>query len=72
WLTSCSKVVEVTCVQAGKYVNVIVNQTRATQNYRKNKRCLPNVEIGTANCPNPEQVLIPPKRGDTAKASPNV
>ncbi|KAK5875283.1 hypothetical protein CesoFtcFv8_027782 [Champsocephalus esox] len=31
-----------------------------------------SVEIGTANCPNPEQVLIPPKRGDTAKASPNV
>lgn len=31
-----------------------------------------SVEIGPANCPNPEQVLIPPKRGDTAKASPNV
>lgn len=34
-----------------------------------------SVEIGPANCPNPEQVLIPPKRwGGTraAKASPNV
>lgn len=31
-----------------------------------------SVEIGPANCPNPEQVLIPPKRGDTAKACPNV
>ncbi|KAI9526067.1 hypothetical protein NQZ68_002615 [Dissostichus eleginoides] len=31
-----------------------------------------SVEIGTANCPNPEQVLIPPKQGDTAKASPNL
>lgn len=26
------------------------------------------VEIGLANCPNPEQVLIPPKWGDKAKA----
>lgn len=38
-----------------------------------------SVEIGPANCPNPEQVLIPPKQGGgggggggTAKASPNV
>lgn len=41
-----------------------------------------SVEIGPANCPNPQQVLVPPKQGvgwgwgggggDGAKASPNV
>lgn len=29
-----------------------------------------SVEIGPANCPNPEQVLIPPKRGAPLKPLP--